>query len=86
MLAALASSPHCYETFTSWFHNPLGQILLFGWSAAFFYHFWCGIRHLLWDAGLFLELKGVYATGWFVVGISAFSTALTWAKILGWMS
>jgi succinate dehydrogenase / fumarate reductase cytochrome b subunit len=84
-LGALASSQHCYETFVGWFHNPIGQILLLGWSFAFFYHFWCGIRHLLWDAGFFLQLKSVYATGWFVVCIAVFSTAMTWAKILGWI-
>ncbi len=84
-LVALAEGRDSYTTFIGWFHNPVGQILLFGWTWAFFYHFWCGIRHLLWDSGLFLTIKGVYTTGWIAVGISTFATAMTWAKILGWM-
>jgi succinate dehydrogenase / fumarate reductase cytochrome b subunit len=86
LLVALAGGKEMYGEFIGWFHNPVGRILLFAWSFAFFYHFWAGIRHLLWDAGFFLTLKGVYATGWFVVGIALFSTGMTWAKILGWMS
>lgn len=82
---AVAAGPQVYATFVGLFHNPVGQILLFGWSWAFFYHFWCGIRHLLWDAGLFLTIKGLYATGWAAFIISTLSTALTWAKILGWL-
>jgi succinate dehydrogenase / fumarate reductase cytochrome b subunit len=84
-LVALAGSEQFYNIFVGWFHNPVGQILLFGWSFAFFYHFWAGIRHLLWDAGFFLTLRGVYATGWFVLAMSVFATAMTWAKILGWI-
>ncbi|HUY68735.1 MAG TPA: succinate dehydrogenase, cytochrome b556 subunit [Alphaproteobacteria bacterium] len=84
-LVALMKGPQAYGAFTHCLHNPIAQICLFGWSFAFFYHFWAGIRHLCWDSGLFLSLKGVYATGWFVVAIALFSTAMTWAKILGWM-
>ena len=35
-----------------WFlATPIGMLLLFGWSAALFFHFFAGIRHLVWDAG-----------------------------------
>ena len=72
-LVALAASKQFYDYAIGWLHNPLWQIALFFWSWAFFYHFWTGIRHLLWDAGFFLSIRGVYATGWFAFGISAFA-------------
>lgn len=28
------------------------------------YHFWNGIRHLLWDMGMFFTLKEIYLTGY----------------------
>ncbi len=84
-LVAVAANQQTYEMVIGWCQTPVGQVLMFGWTWAFFYHFWCGIRHLLWDAGYFLTIKGVYATGWFVLFISTFAAGMTWAKILGWM-
>lgn len=40
------------------------------------YHFWNGIRHLLWDCGLFLSIKQVYATGYIMLILAA-GTAIT---------
>ncbi|XP_018569170.1 succinate dehydrogenase cytochrome b560 subunit, mitochondrial-like [Anoplophora glabripennis] len=39
------------------------------------YHFWNGIRHLLWDTGKFLTLREVYITG-YVMLVLAFSSAV----------
>ena len=49
----------------------LGLVLLFGWSAALFYHLCNGIRHLVWDTGHALDLKSTYAGGWIVVAATA---------------
>ena len=39
-----------------WFlATPIGLLLLFGWTLALFFHFFAGIRHLAWDAGLRLR-------------------------------
>ena len=38
------------------------------------YHYWNGIRHLIWDMGLGLSLKGVYATGWTVNALAILTT------------
>lgn len=35
-------------------------------APTFVYHSLNGLRHLLWDVGAFLSLKGVYVTGWAV--------------------
>lgn len=36
----------------------------------FCYHTLNGIRHLVWDMGYGLDLKSVYTSGWFVLGLS----------------
>src|SRR5688572_20538452 len=43
-------------------------------AAPFTFHSWNGIRHLLWDTGRELHLKGVYRTGYTVLGLTAVST------------
>jgi succinate dehydrogenase cytochrome b subunit len=55
-----------------------GRLLLFGWTAALFYHLLNGIRHLLWDAGFGFDLKTTYATGWTVVAATVLLTGLSW--------
>ncbi|CAG8485654.1 2064_t:CDS:2 [Ambispora gerdemannii] len=39
----------------------------------FSFHAFNGIRHLIWDTGRALTIKGVYATGWSVLGLSTAS-------------
>ncbi|CAK5270312.1 unnamed protein product [Mycena citricolor] len=43
-------------------------------AAPFAFHSLNGVRHLLWDAGKFMTVKGVYQTGYAVIGLSAVST------------
>jgi succinate dehydrogenase (ubiquinone) cytochrome b560 subunit len=44
----------------------------------FTYHAFNGVRHLVWDTGRALTLKGVYTTGYLVLGASTLSAlALT---------
>ncbi|KAJ3905738.1 SDHC, cytochrome b subunit of succinate dehydrogenase [Lentinula edodes] len=40
----------------------------------FSFHPWNGIRHMLWDSGKFLTVKGVYSTGYAVLGATTIST------------
>jgi succinate dehydrogenase / fumarate reductase cytochrome b subunit len=81
-LAALARGPEAYASFTSCADSVVGQIILFGLTVAFFYHFCNGIRHLLWDAGWGLELPEVYKTGYIVLGATAVLTAIVWLKVI----
>lgn len=48
-----------------------GKALL---AAPFAFHSLNGIRHLAWDSGKFLSIKGVYSTGYAVIGASALAT------------
>lgn len=44
---------------------------------ALWYHALAGVRHLIWDAGLGLELKTAEIMGWICIGGSVVLTALT---------
>ena len=83
-LVAAASGPDAFATAQAVIGSFFGQLFLFGWTFALFYHFCNGIRHLSWDAGWGLELPMVYRTGWAVVGASAILTLLSW--IIGYLS
>lgn len=56
----------------------LGQLILFGWTFALFFHFSNGIRHLFWDAGLGFDNETVEKSSMAVIGASAGLTVLVW--------
>eukprot|EP00834_Sanchytrium_tribonematis_P005814 NODE_379_length_8451_cov_0.593630.p6 type:complete len:174 gc:universal NODE_379_length_8451_cov_0.593630:7590-7069(-) len=47
-----------------------------GLAGSFSYHTFNGIRHMLWDGIMFLNLDGVYKTGYAVLGATAVTTLL----------
>lgn len=82
-LVSAASGPQSYQAAQSFIGSFFGQLLLFGWSAALFYHLCNGIRHLVWDAGYGYELDTAYLSGRIVLGATAALTLLAW--ILGYL-
>ncbi|KAH7097248.1 cytochrome b560 subunit of succinate dehydrogenase [Auriculariales sp. MPI-PUGE-AT-0066] len=50
-----------------------GKTLL---AAPFAFHSFNGVRHLLWDTGRFLTLKGAYSTGYTMLGATAIGTVV----------
>ena len=77
-LVAAATSPEAYGHVEGFIGSWFGLLLLFTWTAALFYHFFAGIRHLAWDAGYGYD-KPVYAyTGWAVVIATGVCTVLIW--------
>lgn len=80
-LVAAAAGPEAYAVFSAFCGSGFGQFLLFGWSLCLFYHLASGIRHLFWDIGLFLDLKGAYATGYLVLAFTVLATGALW----GWI-
>jgi len=72
-----AAYPFSYNTFARTSTRDglvlFRQLLIFAGRS---YHFFNGRRHFLWDSGLFLDLKSVYATGWTVVGCTVALTTL----------
>lgn len=80
-LMAAACGPEAYEIASSFISSPLGIFMMFGWSASLYYHLLNGIRHLIWDAGQLLSLKGAYASGYVVLLLTVLATAATWYEV-----
>ena len=81
-LLALAAGAESFSTARALMGSWIGQLVLLGFSFALFYHLCNGLRHLFWDAGLGLELRSAYASGWAVVVVAAALTALSWIVAL----
>lgn len=77
-LLAIAAGPEAYATISGFNASIIGRLLLLGWTFSLFYHLCNGIRHLVWDAGLGLDLKTTYASGWAVVAGAAALTVIAW--------
>ena len=80
-LVSLAGGEDSYRTAYRAFASPVGLLLLAGWSFAFFYHLFNGMRHLFWDAGWGFERRQRHASGWFAVIGSAVATAALWTLL-----
>lgn len=77
-LLSIASGPEAYAHARAFFGSWFGQLVLFAWTFALFYHLCNGIRHLFWDIGFGFELPTVYASGKAVLIVSAVLTLLAW--------
>ena len=77
-LVAAASGLEAYEHAQSVIGSMLGQLLLFLWTLALFYHFCNGIRHLFWDAGYGLDIESVYRSGRHVIWVPIVLTLICW--------
>jgi succinate dehydrogenase / fumarate reductase, cytochrome b subunit len=60
---------HCLS---GWTGNLLSVVMAFSLS----FHFFNGIRHLVWDTGKMLDLKDAYTSGWLVVACSLVATVI----------
>lgn len=77
-LVAAASSGDSFDRAQWFMGSPVGLLLLFGWSAALIFHFFSGIRHLVWDAGVGFDAPAYNTTGWSVLIATAVCTVLVW--------
>jgi len=81
-LISLAAGGELFAKTHAFITSPIGMLLLFGWSIAFFYHLCNGIRHLVWDAGHGFELRHAYRSGYAVLAVTVVLTVLTWTYVL----
>jgi succinate dehydrogenase / fumarate reductase cytochrome b subunit len=77
-LGAAAAGPPAFARVQGFIGSLPGQVLLFGWVWALFYHLCNGIRHLFWDAGFGYDLDTATLSGWAVVIASSVLTLLAW--------
>src|SRR3990172_5535760 len=72
-LLSIANGPESYTAVQQYILAWYGQIILYAWVYSLYYHLCNGIRHLIWDMGLGLEIKTTYISGYIVVAVSFFS-------------
>lgn len=75
-LIAAAGSPEAFARVQWFLGSWLGVLLLVGWTAALFYHFCNGIRHLWWDSGRGFSIAEVERSGKLAVAASVVLTLL----------
>src|ERR1700733_10635669 len=81
-LVAVASGGELFAATHAFIASPIGMLLLFLWSIAFFYHLSNVVRHLMCDAGYGFDIPDVYRSGYAVLAATAVLTALTWLHVL----
>jgi len=78
-LVQAAAGPEQYQYFRSTMSSPAGQLLLIGWTFAFFLHLGNGLRHLVWDMGHGFEKHHSRASAWAVLVLAILLTVAYWA-------
>ena len=78
-LVAAAYGPHAFATVQGFIGSFVGQLLLWGFTFALFYHLGNGIRHLAWDFGWGFELTEVRTSG---IAMLAFAGAATLVTLI----
>jgi len=81
MLIAAASGQTAYECFLWFATSIVGQLMLFGWTGAVYYHLCSGIRHLLMDAGYLLTIPQAERAGKIIFIVSIALTLATWGVL-----
>ncbi len=80
-LIAVAAGGTWFAATHGFLASRVGLLLLFLWSAAFFYHLCSGIRHLAWDRGHGFELRSAYRSGYAVIIATVMLTVLSWLYV-----
>ena len=76
-LVAAAYGPDQFATVQGFIGSWIGQLLLWGFTFALFYHLGNGVRHLAWDFGWGFELGQVRSSGIAVVAFAVAATLVT---------
>lgn len=77
-LVAAASGPQAFARAQSILGSFPGQTVLFGFTLAMSYHLFNGLRHLVWDAGMGMDLRSTYISGYLVMAATVVLTLLIW--------
>lgn len=76
---ALASGEDAYDDYMALVGSPLGLLVLFGITAAIFYHLAAGLRHLVFDSGRGLTPKTANMSAVATIAFAVVSTLVVWA-------
>lgn len=81
MLVAAATGAGAYDCFSRFITSGFGQLLLFGWTGALYFHICAGIRHLLMDSGYLLTIPQATKAGYVIFIVSIAMTLATWGCV-----
>jgi len=76
-LVAAAYGPDQFDTVQAAVGSWLGQLILWGFTFALFYHLGNGVRHLAWDFGWGFDLGQLRASGLAMVAFAVAATVVT---------
>ena len=76
-LVAAAYGPEQFATVQGFIGSWIGQLLLWGFTFALFYHLGNGVRHLAWDFGWGFELDRLRSSGLAVLVFAGVATLFT---------
>lgn len=77
-VVSMAMGAESYAQMNHYLGSLIGQLFLFGWTWALFYHLCNGLRHMYWDMGKGFEMKSVYLSGYITIAASVVCTLLVW--------
>lgn len=77
-LVAAATSEDAFSTVQAFIGSPIGLLLLLGWTASLFYHFFGGLRHLAWDMGIGFGQTSLNLVSYLVLAATFAATAAVW--------
>jgi len=78
VLARAAGGEESFAFASGMLSSGFGYLILFGFTLALYYHFCNGIRHLLWDVGVGLELETAERSAKFTLIAAGVLTVMTW--------
>lgn len=81
MLVAAANGSESYACFRDFATSIFGQICLFGWTGALFFHLCSGTRHLLMDTGRLLTIPQAEKAGVIIFVVAASLTLGVWGCV-----
>ncbi len=81
-LVTAASGDDAFSIVQAFLSSWIGILVLIGFTAALFYHFCNGIRHLAWDAGKGFDLPTMHRTGAIVIAATIVLTLAFWVIAL----
>ena len=71
------SYAYAHVLISAWY----GQLFLFAVSFSLVFHTLSGIRHLIWDTGFNLDVRGAERSGYLVMVLTILLTVLIWGAV-----
>lgn len=81
LLQLSLESPQTFDSFRAVVANPFAKLILLGLLWAYLHHFCMGIRILLLDMNIGVDLKPARASSWAVLAVSLALTAILGVKL-----